>query len=217
MKISPQDLPGDPPGTMKLTPGVTGVTSTSIARRIRDSRFATRYFKGFGIDIGPGKDSIALYTEFFPLIRNVVTYDQEQGDAQLLANVNDSDFDFLYSSHCLEHLRDPVEALDNWIRVIKPGGFLVVQVPDEDLYEQQIWPSRWNSDHKITFTIHKEQSWSPVSVNVLDLLRQFSKRVHILHISLEDAGFRYSLQGKLIAQTLFPMAEAGIEFILQKR
>jgi SAM-dependent methyltransferase len=141
-------------------------------------------------------------------------YDQEHGDAQLMANVADASFDFLYSSHCLEHLRDPVEALNNWVRIVKPGGHLVVQVPDEDLYEQGVWPSRFNGDHKLTFTIHKPRSWSPVSVNVLDLIRGLSDRVRPVSIQLLDQGYRYGLSGKDADQTRTPMAEAGIEFVL---
>ena len=37
----------------------------------------------------------------------VMIYDAPQGDAQKLANVDDDSFDFLFSSHCLEHVRDP--------------------------------------------------------------------------------------------------------------
>jgi SAM-dependent methyltransferase len=136
-----------------------GVTAISMLRRAHDARFATRYFRGDGIDVGGGWDSLSLCKELFPLIGHVFIYETEHGDAQMLANVGDATFDFLYSSHCLEHLRDPGEALHNWIRVVKPGGFLVIDVPDEDLYEQGIWPSLFNPDHKLTFTIGKAQSW----------------------------------------------------------
>jgi SAM-dependent methyltransferase len=130
----------DAPLTLRL--GIPGATSISIQRRVQDSRFATRYFVGAGIDVGGGPDSLALFGEMFPLIRRVFIYDQQQGDAQFLANVADNAFDFLYSSHCLEHVRDPEEALGNWIRVVRPGGHLVISVPDEDLYEQGQWPRR---------------------------------------------------------------------------
>jgi SAM-dependent methyltransferase len=140
-------------GPLTIRPGIGGGTSLSMQRRAHDSRFATRYFVGHGIDVGGGHDSLALFVELFPLIRNVVIYDAPQGDAQKLANVDDESFDFLFSSHCLEHVRDPVEGLDNWIRVVRPGGHLVISVPDEDLYEQGTWPSTFNSDHKMTFTV----------------------------------------------------------------
>lgn len=209
--------PGDPPGKpLRVYPDVPGVTSISMQRRMADARFATRYFSGFGLDIGGGIDSLALFAEFFPLAKGITPYDVEQGDAQLLGNVDDDTFDFVYSSHCLEHLRDPAEALANWIRVTRPGGYLTVQVPDEDLYEQGKWPSRFNSDHKLTFTMHKRKSWSPVSVNVLDLLARFSDKAGIHSVMLLDQGFRYRMVGTGFDQTRTPLAECGIEFVLRK-
>ncbi len=216
VKVLPGDMAGDPPGTMVLHSDVPGITSISIARRIADHRFASRYFRGNGIDIGAGKDGLSLFAEFFPQIQCVTPYDTQQGDAQTLANVPSAAFDFLYSSHCLAYLDDAHEALDNWLRVVKPGGHVVVQVPDEDLYEKGHWPSHYNAEHKMTFTIKKRASWSPVSVNVLDLVGQFSDQAAILQVQLIDQGYRYSLHGADIDQTRMPMAECGIEFVLRK-
>ena len=201
-------------GPLTVQPGVGGGTSRSMQRRLFDSRFATRYFVGYGLDIGGGPDSLALYAELFPLIRNVVIYDTPQGDAQYLSNVADGSFDFLFSSHCLEHVPDPREALANWVRVVRPGGHLVVAVPDEDLYEQGTWPSTFNTDHRATFTICKRNSWSPVSINLLDLIAAIADRVQPLSITTIDHGHRFKLPR--FDQTLTPVAEASIEFVLRK-
>ena len=157
---------------------------------------------------------LTLYTELFPLIRNVGNYDKPQGDAQKLANVDDASFDFLFSSHCLEHLNDPAEALSNWIRVVRPGGHLVVTVPDEDLYEQGVWPSTYNTDHKVTFTICKRTSWSPASINLFDLIGKFCHTVKPLSVTTIDHGYRYQLPR--FDQSKTPLAESAIEFILKR-
>src|SRR3546814_10136909 len=102
------------------------------------------------------------------------------GDGQLMEGVADESYDFVHSSHCLEHLRDPEEGLCNWFRILKPGGHLIVTVPDEDLYEQGIFPSTYNSDHKWTFTIWKAASWSPRSRNLIDLVRALGAAVEVL-------------------------------------
>lgn len=211
-------LPGDPAGNgvLPFSLNIPGVTSISIQRRIADHRFATRYFVGRGLDVGGGIDTLALFREFFPLATAITCYDQEHGDAQYLKNVDDGAFDFVYSSHCLEHMRDAREALRNWLRVVKSGGHLVIQVPDEDLYEQGQWPSRFNSDHKLTFTICKLKSWSPVSVNLLDLLREFSQLAKIISLEQIDQAYRTKLVPPGVDQTRTPMAECGIEFVLRK-
>ncbi len=211
-------MPGDPAGNgvLPFSLNIPGVTSISIQRRIADHRFATRYFVGQGLDVGGGIDTLALFQEFFPLASGISRYDLENGDAQLLKNVDDGAFDFLYSSHCLEHMRDAREALANWLRVVKSGGHLVIQVPDEDLYEQGQWPSRYNSDHKLTFTICKAKSWSPVSVNLLDLLKEFSPLAKVISLAQIDHGYRTRLVPSGIDQTRTPLAECGIEFVLRK-
>jgi SAM-dependent methyltransferase len=189
--------------------------SKSIPRRLRDASFATHYFRGAGIDIGGKPDPLALYAELFPLVESIRTWDWEDGDAQLMAGIADDSVDFIHSSHCLEHLQDPRVGLANWVRVVRPGGHLVITVPDEDLYEQGVFPSTFNRDHKWTFTIHKPSSWSPRSINVLALLQSLGAAVEVLKIELLHATFRHSLPR--YDQTLTPVAECGIEIVLRKR
>ncbi|WP_176046421.1 class I SAM-dependent methyltransferase [Burkholderia sp. BCC1644] len=189
--------------------------SKAIARRLHDARFATRYFVGDGIDVGAGDDSIAQYQEFFPGMRSVRAWDMPDGDAQHLAGVPDESLDFVHSSHCLEHMRDPTQALHNWFRVLKPDGHLVCMVPDEDLYEQGHFPSTFNGDHKWTFTLWKAQSWSSRSINLFDLLQELGPSAQPLKVELLDATFRFRLPRS--DQTLTPVGEAGIEFVIRKR
>src|SRR5262249_19674846 len=129
--------------------------SKSIQRRLADPNFAARYFVGDGLDVGGKPDPLNIYRELFVRMGTVRTWDLEDGDAQLLTGVEDDSVDFVHSSHCLEHLRDPREGLANWLRVVRPGGHLIVTVPDEDLYEQGVFPSTFNRDHKWTFTVLK--------------------------------------------------------------
>lgn len=189
--------------------------SKSIQRRLADSNFIRRYFVGHGVDIGGKPDPLMLYQEFFPLMKGVRTWDWEDGDAQYMKSLADDSVDFVHSSHCLEHLVDPKEGLSNWLRVLRPGGYMVVTVPDEDLYEQGIFPSEFNRDHKWTFTISKQSSWSNRSVNVLDLVTGLGAAAEVLKIELLTSTYRFDLLR--FDQTLTPVGECGIEFILRKR
>ena len=190
-------------------------TSKSISRRLRDPNFISRYFRGTGIDIGAGTDPVSLYHELFPLMGKVRIWDIKDGDAQVMEGVEDNTYDFVHSSHCIEHLHNPVIGLENWIRIVKPGGFVIVTVPDEDLYEQGIFPSNKNSDHKWTFTIYKKSSWSEKSINVLELLTVYDDTIEINKVELLNQSYRYSLPQ--FDQTLTPVGECAIEFILRKR
>ena len=188
--------------------------SKALQRRLHDSRFATRYFVGHGVDIGAGPDALGQYAAQFPLMLSCRSWDLGDGDAQVLATVADASLDFAHSSHCLEHLRDPGEALHHWLRVLKPGGHLVVLVPDEDMYEQGVFPSTFNGDHKWTFTMHKARSWSPRSVNVMALLGGFADRAQTIRVEQLDATYRFGFAR--FDQTLTPVAECALEFILRK-
>jgi ubiquinone/menaquinone biosynthesis C-methylase UbiE len=189
--------------------------SKAARRRYADGTFHSRYFVGSGLDIGAGSDSVGLFVNQFRLIHNVQAWDVEQGDAQYLRGLEDNSFDFVHSSHCLEHMVEVGVALYNWLRVLKPGGHLIVTVPDEDLYEQGIWPSKFNPDHKHTFTICKATSWSPVSINVVDLVKDFCDLIVVERI-IKLSDFTFSSEKKF-DQSLLPNAECAIEFIWKKK
>lgn len=188
--------------------------SKSIQRRLHTPGFANRYFVGHGIDIGGKPDPLGMYKLLFSRMESCRTWDLEDGDAQIMAGVSDCKYDFVHSSHCLEHMREPEQALTAWLRILKPGGHLVGIVPDEDMYEQGQWPSRFNTDHRWTFTICKKTSWSPCSRNLMDLLADLSFTASVISIvRLQDTWLPIDA---LYDQTIMPVAECGIEFILRK-
>jgi len=138
---------------------------------------------GKGIDIGCGPD---------PVSSDVRKFEFSDGDANCITDYVHEQFDYVYSSHCLEHMTEPKKALSEWWQLVKPGGHLIFIVPDEDLYEQGVFPSRFNADHKATFTISKARSWSPVSINVLDLAKGLPN-AEIISLVLQDHNYDRSL------------------------
>ena len=140
------------------------------------------YLRGEGLDIGPGDD---------PVRSDVVQFDREEGDAGRIDEYLSQRFDYVWSSHCLEHLDDPADALKRWWSLVKPGGYLIVVVPDEDLYEQGHYPSLLNSDHRSTFTLGQGPSWSPVSRNLREEVDRLGGECVLLEV--QDDGLDYSL------------------------
>jgi SAM-dependent methyltransferase len=51
-------------------------------------------------------------------------------DAERLATFGDASVDFVIANHVLEHLEDPIEALENLLRIVRPGGVLLITLPD---------------------------------------------------------------------------------------
>lgn len=161
---------------------------------IRGKEFNNRFFSGRIIDIGCGPD---------PVMPHAIQFDIAQGDAQWILNYFEPEsFDCVHSSHCLEHMENVEVALCNWWALVRPGGYLVIVVPDEDLYEQGIWPSVFNIDHKATFNLGKRQSWSPVSYDIEGLIRKLPG-ANILEARLQDNGYdRHLIRRNAISRLL---------------
>lgn len=175
-----------------------------IRRRHEREGTYSRYFQGQILDIGHGG---------CPIHPTALGWDKEEGDAQLLEGIAPESMDVIFSSHCLEHLTNPYTAIQRWWECVRPGGYLIVDVPDSDLYEQGVWPSQFNSDHKWMFTIHKARGdkWAP-TVNVTDLIEPLPR--HLVHsIRRVDTNYNHLILG--VDQTLGAV-EAGIEFIVEK-
>lgn len=171
-------------------------------RRGRDFK----YIKGSVIDIGCGPNPIF---NLYDGITSFKTWDLEDGDAQYLKTIKDMTFDCAHSSHALEHMMDPNEALSNWIRVVKKGGYLVITIPDEEMYERLFWPSRFNHDHKFSFTTGRKKLQK--SINVLELI-SFHENIQVISINRIEDKFDPNLPGD---QTLGE-AECCIELILRR-
>jgi SAM-dependent methyltransferase len=156
------------------------MNEASKTNRIRPADFAATYLKGRVLDIGAGDDLVCPWAQGF---------DVEDGDANHLdRHFTAGSFDTLHSSHSLEHMNNPVHAIEGWWSLVKPGGFLVVVVPDEDLYEQGLWPSFFSDEHKSTFRLNKRDSWSPVSHD-LKALCQSLPHANVLSIERQMQGY----------------------------
>ena len=185
--------------------------SKASARRRLDWRYANRWFVGRGIDVGCGNDPMRVAD--WPNVTEIVPYDQVlgNGDATFLSEIGGGEFDFVHSSHCLEHLRNPRAALTNWLRVLRPGGFVVCTIPEELLYECGRWPSAWNPDHKVSFTM-RALPIIPMSGNVLHLLWKIPADVEMVQLLTEHWDPTKFGQD----QTVLGNAECAIEFVVRK-
>jgi len=152
----------------------------------RGPDFVSRFMHGKVIDIGAGPDLVCAWAERF---------DIEDGDANVITKYRQpGTYDAVHSSHCLEHMHDPESALGEWWALLKPGGYMVTVVPHEDLYEQGIWPSIFNSDHKATFRLDKSTSWSPRSFDIRKIHADLPGS-HVVSADVQDAGYDYWVQG----------------------
>jgi SAM-dependent methyltransferase len=51
-------------------------------------------------------------------------------DGARLAKFGEESVDFVVANHVLEHIEDPIAALGHWLGVLRPGGVLLLTLPD---------------------------------------------------------------------------------------
>jgi len=106
-----------------------------------------KYCQGQGLDLGCGV--VKITTNSIGIDLHNPGADMN-ADARDLSRYSDNFFDFVYSSHLLEELQNTEAALKEWLRVIKPEGFLVLYQADKNTYFP-IGDPRCNGNHKQHF------------------------------------------------------------------
>ena len=52
-------------------------------------------------------------------------------DAVNISKIQNNTYDFCYSSLCLEHIANPLKAINEWLRIIKKDGYIIIIVPEK--------------------------------------------------------------------------------------
>ena len=126
----------------------TSTDSEAVGLKAHRQRFQ-RYLVGHGIEIGALHNPMPVdrtratvrYVDRVPLEGQREHYPELVdcklvppdivADADQLTMVEDNSEDFLIANHLMEHLPDPIGALKEWHRVLKPGGILFLALPDK--------------------------------------------------------------------------------------
>ena len=118
--------------------------------RVAREDLARRYLFGEGIEIGPTTKPLRLPPRV--VVRYVDRLSRDDlvrleghtlvddpswipeihvvDEADRLATFADDSVDFVVASHVVEHLEDPLEALEQMLRITRPGGVLLLILPD---------------------------------------------------------------------------------------
>ncbi|MBL1213612.1 MAG: class I SAM-dependent methyltransferase [Ignavibacteriae bacterium] len=183
-------------GKRKYNPAETN----KAKRRREEENFFENYCKGKGLDIGFGGDLI---------VPNAQGFDFEHGDAHFLEGIENESFDFVYSSHTLEHMVDPEAAIKNWFRVVKKGGYLIVFIPHRDLYEKKkTLPSKFNPTHKQFFLIDKDEL--PDTIGIVPFVKRTLNDAEIIYAKECREGY------DRISDDVQSTGEYSIEIVIKK-
>jgi len=120
---------------------------------------ATTTCVGRGIDVGSDR---------WPFPGATPIRDETGRNAYVLPDIDELSLDFVFSSHCLEHLHRPEEALALWAAKLKPGGVLFLYLPHPAM---TLWHPEgpWGGDHK----------WIPSPRHVRRMVEQSGLEVRV--------------------------------------
>ena len=112
------------------------------------------YLRGRGLDIGAGDFRIlphAITVDDFSHAQFGFTVRPDiKSSAEKLDMFSSNSMDFVYSSHTLEHIEKAEQALREWWRLVRIGGYMVLYLPHKEFYPNIGQPGA-NPDHKHDF------------------------------------------------------------------
>jgi len=148
------------------------------------SEIALKYCVGNGLDIGAGINVLPGATPVgqWPLLN--------MGAHKLPhSNCGNQTLDYIFSSHCLEHLKAPGEALDLWISKIKTDGILFLYLPHPDM---EMW--RQGEEHG------QKHEWIPTPAILEKMFRE--RNLQVLEIQYtEDIYYSFHIVGRKLKET----------------
>jgi SAM-dependent methyltransferase len=175
-------------------------TEKAHARRLK-GEFVSKFMFGKGLDIGYR----GQIPDAEPVLPDAIGVDLDYpGYDGTRLPFADASQGYVYSSHCLEHILDYRDAIREWFRVVREGGFLIIAVPHQFLYEKrEHLPSRWNADHKRFYT--------PAALlrEVEESLPPNAYRIRLLH----DCDFDYDYS---IPPERHSGGEYQVELVIEK-
>jgi SAM-dependent methyltransferase len=87
-------------------------------------REASRFCRGRGVDVGAG---------LWPLPdAAAVDISRGPGAGRSISDFEDGCLDYIFSSHCLEHVENWSETLAEWVRKLRCGGIIFLYLPHPD-------------------------------------------------------------------------------------
>jgi SAM-dependent methyltransferase len=112
-----------------------------------------QYLTGDILDVGCGDKKVVPHAEGVD-IRPLEGVDHVMDISPAMGLSFDKEYDVVFSSHCLEHVYDDMGVLAAWADLVKPGGKLILYLPDAKYYD-----NRANPDHLRSYEYEVFMRW----------------------------------------------------------
>lgn len=148
-----------------------------------------------GIDFGGYQGPIGGYTKVIDIACN-----------NSLDDLEDNSIDYIFTCHCLEHIKDVKPIVATMFKKIKNGGKLIVLVPS---FTKEVWRAYYAPDHEITFKLRD----SFLTHYLVPNDASYEEILIDVDTMLEDAGFDIIIAKKTRNHCIFLYAEKNLIYI----
>lgn len=137
--------------------------------------YAKKVCKGCGVDVGAGQLEWAFPGAII-IDPKIADFGYPVDALHFPRIISPGSLDYVFSSHCLEHIPDWVRVLDYWKTFLKPGGVMFLYLPD---FSQVYWRPWHNCRHlhaftpEIIATYFRENAFRHIFVSGVDLNNSF--------------------------------------------
>lgn len=162
-------------------------------------------------------------------LKNRNDYEWVYSDVSTLP-FEDESFDGLYAGEIIEHLVDPEKGLDEWMRVLKPGGTMILTTPNAARLINRVNCTREdaNSEHISEMTYAELKSlFKSKGLKVLDrkgIYLEFffnyfrrGQKVDLLPRRMNYPKYEGFMDFSMRLGELFPRAAFNLVFVLKKK
>ena len=135
-------------------PLTDGCSNGNQVAWVRDK--ALQYCKGKGVDIGCEGHKLSPETIGVDIVKHpgvdVISTPEKMWD-----HFEFDELDYVFSSHCLEHIGAWESAINIWVSLLKKGGILFLYLPFAEIAPG--WSKKIMPQHKHDFTPEQILSW----------------------------------------------------------
>jgi len=180
-------------------------------RRLDRATIASIYLDGVGIEIGAlhnplrvplsakvryvDRHSVSELRKQYPEMQSLKLANVDIiDDGETLKTIEDSTQDFVIANHFLEHCENPINAVINFLRVLRDGGILYLSIPDKQftfdkkrqvssfehlIHDYQKGPTSSRKDHFRDWVINVEQKRNEIEIQTrIDELISSNYSIH---------------------------------------
>lgn len=178
----------------------------------RDFVLVEKYCRGLGIDCGCGTNRLSpsvLTIDWYPHSDTDMIWNCVHEGGRHPYPFRDNRFDFIFASHLIEDFA-PEEiqwVFNEWMRLIKPGGYLVLLVPDMENKRYPDWDEQFTEDDIEVKTGQRRAG---------ELKGNPSHRITMGLTLLHKLKNESPHQSEIVQEDTYPHDQMTLDFVLKK-